>query len=265
MGSVTAVQTTPTTTTTAAVTPQPTVTSTHTDYPLSPTSQQTASLLTQSKSTIPHYYLTIELDLSSLLSLRDRINTKSSNNKISINDFLIKAIAIATKSIPSVNASWISEDYIRMYHDVHINTYVGTGNDLQVVLLKDVDKRGLSSLSNDISTIIESISTTTEEEEEQPSSIPSSYQGMGTFTFINLGMYGILNASSIIPTSQCCVLTCGSAEEKIIPCDDDKGYKTSTKMSITLSCDHRVVDGAIAAQWLQGYKNLIENPDLLLL
>lgn len=232
----------------------PSVTSTHTDYPLSVTAQQTASLLSQSKSTVPHYYLTIDLNLTPILALRTRLNT--TNPSISLNDLLIKAIATTMKSVPSVNASWISDEYIRQYHDVHVNTYVGIGNELQMVCLRDVDKRGLSSVSDDINTITESL---------EEKAIPSEYQGMGTITMINLGMYGISNAASIIPLPQAAVLTCGSVSQKIVPSENELGYETASHMSVTLSCDHRVVDGAVAAQWLSGYKNLIENPDLLLL
>jgi len=230
----------------------PSVTSTHTDYPLSVTAQQTASLLSQSKSAVPHYYLTIDLNLTPILALRSRLN--ATNPSISLNDLLIKAIATTMKSVPSVNASWISDEYIRQYHDVHVNTYVGIGNELQMVCLKDVDKRGLASVSEDMNTITESLEA-----------IPSEYQGMGTISMINLGMYGISNAASIIPLPQAAVLTCGSAVKKIVPSDNELGFETVTNMSVTLSCDHRVVDGAVAAQWLSGYKNLIENPDLLLL
>lgn len=241
----------------AAALATPTVTSTHTDYPLSVTAQQTASLLAQSKSSVPHYYLTIDLNLSNLLSLRGRLN--ASNPSISLNDLLLKAIATTTKSVPSVNASWISQEFIRMYHDVHINTYVGTGDQLQMVCLRDVDKRGLSSVSQDMVAIADALSS------DEDTSIPSEYTGMGTITMINLGMYGVSNAASIIPLPQACVLTCGTASKKIIPSDNESGFDTATCMSVTLSCDHRVVDGAVAAQWLSGYKNLIENPDLLLL
>jgi len=241
----------------AAIPTTPTITDTHTDYPLSVTAQQTASLLSQSKSSVPHYYLTIDLDLSNLLSLRSRLN--ATNPSISLNDLLIKAIATTTKSVPSVNASWISDEFIRMYHDVHVNTYVGAGDQLRMVCLRDVDKRGLSSVSDDMTAITDVLSS------EEPVSIPSEYTGMGTFTMINLGMYGVSNAASIIPLPQACVLTCGAASKKIVPSDNESGFDTATCMSVTLSCDHRVVDGAVAAQWLSGYKNLIENPDLLLL
>jgi len=233
--------------------PPPTEHESYTDYPFLASSL--ASHLTLSKSSIPHYYLTMDINLDSLLSLRSKLPSD-----ISLFDLLIKASGCAMKTVPSANASWVSDEFIRMYHDVHVNVLLRPeqGGELKMALVRDVDKSGVSSISKEIQTAMETLSS-----EQQ---LPPHLSGIGTFTILNLGMYGISSGAAIIPPPQSCILTLGAAQNRILPSlDEEVPYRQSVVMTVTLSCDHRVVDGAVGAQWLGAFKQCVESPETLLL
>jgi pyruvate dehydrogenase E2 component (dihydrolipoamide acetyltransferase) len=234
-----------------------------TDYPMLPSALEAAARLTQSKRNIPHYYLTIDLKLEPLLQLRQSLNeslTKQNKDEaqrhpISLNDLLIKAAACAMKTVPEANASWM-DTFVRVYDNVDINVVVGGG---YTPLIRNVNQKGLAQIGADFTTLADKAAEETLTVEEC---------AVGTFTIVNLGSYGIKSAAPIILEPQACMLALGVAENRIIPKEkptDGEIYQQSVMMTVTLSCDHRVVDGAVGAQWLSAFKSHVENPNTLLL
>lgn len=235
----------------------------YTDYPLTASAKEVAARLAASKSNVPHYYLTVDLELDELIALRKRLNaavsTDEGNAGISLNDLLIKAAGCAMKAVPTVNASWM-ESVVRVYENVDINVAVGTGDSLYTPLLSNVGAKGVKSISDAMSSFVGSV--------ESEEGLTPEACGMGTFTIINLGMYGIKSCAPIITEPQAAALALGAAENRILPNDDgdsEEIYKEAVMLTATLSCDHRVVDGAVGAQWLSAFKNHVENPETLLL
>ena len=234
------------------------------DYPLSASAKELAMRLQESKRNVPHYYLTVDLKLDALLELRSRLNSAitsgdNDESRITLNDLLLKASACAMKAVPSVNASWM-ESVVRVYDNVDINVAVGTGDTLVTPLLKNVGGKGVKSISDELSSFVTAA--------HSDDGVPAESFGMGTFTVINLGMYGIKSFAPIITEPQACALALGAAENRIIPNEDDDSeeiYQEAVMLTATLSCDHRVVDGAVGAQWLSAFKNFVENPESLLL
>lgn len=235
-----------------------------TDYPLSASAKEVAARLAASKSNVPHYYLTVDLQLDSLLSLRSRLNdaVKAGNAEadgITLNDLLVKAAACAMKAVPSANASWL-ESAVRVYDNVDINVAVGTGDALYTPVLSNVGGKGVKSISDAIASFVAAA--------DSEEGVAAESCGMGTFTIINLGMYGIKSCAPIITEPQACALALGAAENRIVPndnADSEDIYKEAVMLTATLSCDHRVIDGAVGAQWLSAFKNYVENPESLLL
>eukprot|EP00892_Ulva_mutabilis_P005557 jgi/Ulvmu1/3373/UM156_0030.1 len=216
----------------------------------------TAKRLLESKTTVPHYYLTYECQVDNLLLLRKQLNDhlKESSSKVSVNDFIIKASAAALRVVPDVNSSW-QGDFIRRYHNVDVSVAVQTPAGLMVPVVRDADLKGLQSISEDVKLLASKA--------KEGKLAPHEYTG-GTFTVSNLGMYGVNNFAAIINPPQAAILACGSAQPKVILGKDGNPMQVMV-MNVTMSCDHRVVDGAIGAAWLQAFKKLIESPERLLL
>ncbi|CAK9210731.1 unnamed protein product [Sphagnum troendelagicum] len=236
----------------------------YTDIPNTQIRRVTAKRLLLSKQTIPHYYLSLDTRVDKLLKLRAELNAvlESSKTKdapakkISLNDFVIKAVALALRKVPECNSSW-SDDFIRQYHNVNISVAVQTEHGLMVPVVKDADKKGLSTISEDVKVLAGKARSNTLK--------PQDYEG-GTFTVSNLGgSFGIKQFCAIINPPQACILAVGTTEKQVIPGDGTGEFLTGTFMTVTLSCDHRVVDGAIGAQWLGAFKSYIENPVTLML
>lgn len=234
-----------------------------TDYPLASSAVEAAARLTQSKRNIPHYYLTIDLKLEPLLQLRQSLNEslskqskdEANRSPISLNDLLIKAAACAMKTVPEANASWM-DTFVRVYDNVDINVVVGGG---YTPLIRNVNQKGLAQIGAEFTTLADKAAEETLTGEEC---------AVGTFTIVNLGSFGIKSAAPIILEPQACMLALGVAENRIIPKEkptDGEIYQQTVMMTVTLSCDHRVVDGAVGAQWLSAYKSHVENPNTLLL
>lgn len=244
--------------------PEPIVGAGYTDYPLTTNAREIASRLAASKTNVPHYYLTVDVSLDSILALRSRLNEAVQGSDpdasgISLNDLLVKSATCAMKACPTANASWL-EHSVRVYDHVDINIAVGTGDALYTPLVKNAGTKGLKTLSDEISSHVDAAAS------EEGVSAESC--GMGTFTIINLGMYGVKSCAPIITEPQACALALGAAENRIVPNTDPESeeiYKESVMLTATLSCDHRVVDGAVGAQWLSAFKNHVENPESLLL
>lgn len=247
--------------TAAASAASPIETEHYTDFPLNEASIEAANLLAHSKQTVPHYYLTVDVTLDSLLKLRSALNTTLGEDvKISLNDLLIKASACAMKSCPAANASWMG-DSVRMYKSVDVNVVMGNGDNLYTPLIKGVDGKGVKSISDELSSNLESIEEGTEK--------AAHFGEVGTVTFMNMGMYGIKSCAPIIRSPQAVALALGAAENRVVPKEEPEGdddlYDTNVMLTATLSCDHRVVDGAVGASFLSAFKTAVENPETLLL
>ncbi|XP_067827081.1 LOW QUALITY PROTEIN: dihydrolipoyllysine-residue acetyltransferase component of pyruvate dehydrogenase complex, mitochondrial [Heptranchias perlo] len=232
-------------------------TGTFTDIPLTNIRKVIAQRLMQSKQTIPHYYLSIDVNMDMILELRKQLNEeiKSENIKLSVNDFLIKASALACLKVPEANSSWL-DTTIRQNHVVDVCVAVSTPVGLITPIVFNAHIKGLASISNDV----KSLAAKAREGKLQP----HEFQG-GTFTISNLGMYGIKNFSAIINPPQACILAVGGSEQRLLPADNEKGFDVANMMAVTLSCDHRVVDGAVGAQWLAEFKKFLERPSTMLL
>lgn len=233
----------------------------YTDFPLDDSSMTIANQLVYSKQTIPHYYLTVDITLDSILNLRSSLNaTLHDDTKITLNDLLIKASACAMKSCPSANASWMG-DSVRMYKSVDVNVIMGNGDSLYAPVLQNVDSMGLKSISDELATNLKKIEEGTVDEK--------NFNAVGTVTVMNLGMYGIKSCAPIIRAPQAVALAFGAAENRVVPKELPEGdsdlYTTNVVLTATLSCDHRVVDGAVGAQFLSALKVAVENPESLLL
>ncbi|XP_071625298.1 dihydrolipoyllysine-residue acetyltransferase component of pyruvate dehydrogenase complex, mitochondrial isoform X1 [Heliangelus exortis] len=229
---------------------------TFTDVPISNIRRVIAQRLMQSKQTIPHYYLSIDVNMGEVLLLRKELNQEVSDNiKLSVNDFIIKAAALACLKVPEANSSWM-DTVIRQNHVVDVSVAVSTPAGLITPIVFNAHIKGLASISKDVV----SLATKAREGKLQP----HEFQG-GTFTISNLGMYGIKNFSAIINPPQACILAVGSSEKRLVPADNEKGFDVASVMSVTLSCDHRVVDGAVGAQWLAEFKSFLEKPVTMLL
>uniref|UniRef100_A0A672ZJ21 Acetyltransferase component of pyruvate dehydrogenase complex n=1 Tax=Sphaeramia orbicularis TaxID=375764 RepID=A0A672ZJ21_9TELE len=219
--------------------------------------QVIAQRLMQSKQTIPHYYLSVDVNMDQVLELRKELNAevKAQNIKLSVNDFIIKASALACLKIPECNSSWM-ETVIRQNHVVDVSVAVSTASGLITPIVFNAHTKGLASISSDVS----ALAAKARENKLQP----HEFQG-GTFTISNLGMFGIKNFSAIINPPQACILAVGGSEKRLIPADNEKGFDVVNIMSVTLSCDHRVVDGAVGAQWLAEFRKFLEKPVTMLL
>lgn len=234
---------------------------TYTDYPNSNVRKVIAARLTESKQTIPHYYLTTECQVDKLLKLRADFNAKAEGKyKLSVNDFIIKAAAVALKRKPAANSAWMGE-FIRRYHNVDINVAVNTDDGLFTPIVFDADKKGLISISE----TVKELARKAKERKLQP----SEFQG-GTFTISNLGMFGIKQFAAVINPPQACILAVGGTEKKVVVSDAKSAnpaepFSVVSVLNVTLSCDHRVVDGAVGAEWLQVFKELVEDPVKMLL
>uniref|UniRef100_A0A2K5D748 Acetyltransferase component of pyruvate dehydrogenase complex n=1 Tax=Aotus nancymaae TaxID=37293 RepID=A0A2K5D748_AOTNA len=234
----------------------PVPTGVFTDIPISNIRRVIAQRLMQSKQTIPHYYLSIDVNMGEVLLLRKELNKiLEGRSKISVNDFIIKASALACLKVPEANSSWM-DTVIRQNHVVDVSVAVSTPAGLITPIVFNAHIKGLETIANDVI----SLATKAREGKLQP----QEFQG-GTFTISNLGMFGIKNFSAIINPPQACILAIGASEDKLVPADNEKGFDVASMMSVTLSCDHRVVDGAVGAQWLAEFRKYLEKPITMLL
>ena len=212
-----------------------------------------ARRLCESKQTVPHFYLSMDCNITELLNSRSKINQSLENKgcKISVNDIVIKACAMALKKHPAANASW-QEDGILLYNDVDISVAVAIEDGLITPIVLNADQKDITSISQEM----KSLASRAKAGQLQP----SEFQG-GGFSISNLGMYGVKQFNAIINPPQACILAVGAAEDKPVV---QNGQIVSAKiMNITLSCDHRVVDGALAAELLSTIKNMLECPVLM--
>jgi len=213
-----------------------------------------AKRLTESFRDIPHFPLSVDITLDALLAFRRQINDKAEEGvKISVNDLLIKASGLALKKVPDSNASWTDEGIARHKHaDVSVAVAIEGG--LITPIIKDADLKGLGQISAEM----KDLATRARERKLKP----EEYQG-GTFSLSNLGMYGIKNFASIINPPQGMIMSVGAGEERAVI--QDGAVAKATVMSVTVTCDHRVVDGATGARFIAAFKGLVEDPLTMLL
>ncbi|KAF9452658.1 dihydrolipoamide acetyltransferase [Macrolepiota fuliginosa MF-IS2] len=227
----------------------------YTDFPLSNMRRTIGARLTQSKQELPHYYLTVDINMDKALKLREVFNKtlteKDKVSKLSVNDFIVKAASCALADVPEANSAWLGE-VIRQYKKADISVAVATPSGLITPIVKDVGSKGLATISAETKALAKKA--------REGKLAPSEYQG-GTFTISNLGMYDISHFTAIINPPQSCILAIGSTQATLVPApEEERGFKTVQVMKATLSSDHRVVDGAVGARWLAAFKGYLENP-----
>lgn len=220
--------------------------------PVSKMREVIADRLTESKQTVPHFYLTVECRIDDLMEIRKQVNEQADGKyKLSVNDFVIKATAMALQDVPGANASW-SNDVIINYENSDISVAVATPNGLITPIIKEAEHKSLPSISVEMKELAKKA--------RDGKLKPHEFQG-GTCSVSNLGMFGVSEFSAIINPPQACIIAVGAGVEK--PIVKDGTIVIGTTMKATLSCDHRVVDGAVGAQLLQAFQKYIESPVLL--
>ncbi|HXF53482.1 MAG TPA: pyruvate dehydrogenase complex dihydrolipoamide acetyltransferase [Hyphomicrobiaceae bacterium] len=212
-----------------------------------------AQRLTQAKTTIPHFYLSIDCRIDELLRARERMNAAAPKSgprayKLSVNDFIIKAMALALQQVPAANATWTEGGMLRHRHsDVGVAVAVEGG--LFTPIVRHAELKTLGEISNEMKDLADRA--------RKRRLAPHEYQG-GTTSISNLGMYGIKNFDAVINPPHATILAVGTGEKRAVVIDDH--VQVATIMSCTLSCDHRVVDGALGAELLNAFRNFIEDP-----
>jgi pyruvate dehydrogenase E2 component (dihydrolipoamide acetyltransferase) len=217
-----------------------------------------ARRLSESKQTIPHFYVSMDIRLDALLKLRADINARSAKDgpdayKVSVNDLLIKAAARTLRKHPTVNASWTDEG-TALYDDVDISVAVSIPDGLITPIIRAADKKGVVAISHEMKDLAARA--------RAGKLKPEEYQG-GGFSISNMGMYGVTNFSAIINPPQAGILAISAGEQR--PVVTDGALAVATVMTCTLSVDHRIVDGALAAEWIASFKGFVEDPLSLLL
>ena len=213
-----------------------------------------AERLQQSKQTAPHFYLTVDCEIDQLLASRRQLNALAGDDvKISVNDLVIRAAAQALIQVPEANASW-EGDHTRRFAHADISMAVAIEGGLITPVIWAAEQKGLGELSQVTRDLAERART---------GSLASEEFTGGSFTISNLGMFGVREFAAVINPPQGAILAVGAGEER--PIVRDGALAVATVMTVTLSCDHRAVDGAVGAQWLQSFKSFIENPVTMLL
>lgn len=214
-----------------------------------------AKRLSEAKQTVPHFYLTIDCEIDSLLQARAGFNeNRPKEDKISVNDIVIKAMAMALRDVPEANASW-ADDHIKIYQRVDVSVAVAIDGGLVTPIIRDAQHKSLNTIASEM----KDLATRARAGKLRP----EEFQG-GTVSLSNLGMYGIKDFAAVINPPQGCILAVGAGEKRPIVTANDH-IKVATMMTCTLSVDHRVVDGAVGAQFLKAFKNYIEHPVMMLL
>ena len=229
----------------------------YTEIPNSSTRKIIADRLTSSSRDIPAYMVTVDCLIDQLLEMRSDLNGRAQQGekiyKISVNDFIIRATALAMRKVPRVNTSW-TKAAILQYDNIDISVAVSTSDGLITPIIRNADQKGLA----DISIEMKQLALRARDNKL----LPEEFQG-GGFTISNLGMYGVKEFTSIINQPQSCILSIGAGEQR--PTVIDGALGISTVMSCTLTSDHRTVDGALAAEFMHVFKVMVEDPLTMLL
>jgi pyruvate dehydrogenase E2 component (dihydrolipoamide acetyltransferase) len=228
-----------------------------TEQPLSNMRKVIARRLTEAKQTIPHFYLSMDCELDALLKLRQDLNARAgADYKLSVNDFVIKAAALALRKVPKANASF-GGDRIYYYRDVDIGVAVAITDGLVTPVIRNADRKGLVAISGEMRDL--------SARARDPGGMklkPEEYQG-GSLSISNLGMYGVREFQAVINPPQASILAVGAGELR--PVIKDGALASATVMTVTLSIDHRALDGALGAEFLQAFKAYVEDPLSMLL
>ena len=204
------------------------------------------------------YFIFVYYQVDNMLALRAKLN-KNSPVKISVNDLVIKAASLAASKVPGTNSQWMG-DFIREFKNVNMCVAVQTDHGLMVPVVKNTNLKGLAEIAAEVKDLAG---------RARENALKVDELSGGTFTISNLGMYGVNNFSAIINPPQACILAVSAAEKRVVVNENATGaddqFKVASLMNVTLSSDHRVVDGALAAMWGQEFKKLIESPELMLL
>jgi len=238
-----------------APSPLPYADGTYDVVPLDGMRRTIARRMTESFRDVPHFPLNIDLEIDKLLELRKQLNQvgAAQNAKLSVNDLVIKAAALACKRVPAANASYTA-DGILIHHNADIAVAVAIEGGLITPVIRKAETKGLAAISDEMKSLADKA--------RNRKLMPEDYAG-GTFSISNLGMMGIKSFMSIINEPQGCILSVGAGEQR--PVVKNGALAIATVMSVTLTCDHRVVDGAIGSAWLAAFKSLIEEPIGLML
>jgi pyruvate dehydrogenase E2 component (dihydrolipoamide acetyltransferase) len=223
------------------------------DIPHTNTRRIIAQRLSEAKRSVPHFYLTIDCDADALLAARRQANEMIDDLKLSVNDLVIKAVALALRRVPAANAAW-TETAIRRFRDVDLAVAVAAPGGLITPVVRNADAKSLRQISAEM----KELAARARESRLRP----DEYQG-GGFTISNLGMFGIREFAAIINPPQACILAVGASERRAVV--RDGALAVATMMTCTLSVDHRAVDGALGAEFLAAFKKLIESPIALFL
>ncbi|WP_264706815.1 pyruvate dehydrogenase complex dihydrolipoamide acetyltransferase [Wolbachia endosymbiont (group B) of Archips podanus] len=215
--------------------------------------QVIAKRLVESKQNIPHFYLTVDCHVDKLISLKNEVNSANENNKVTINDLIIKAVAFSMKKFPDINSSWIDTKIVR-YSNIDISIAVALEDGLITPIVKNADEKSVLSISKEVKDLVNRA--------RSGKLRPEEFQG-GGFTISNLGMFGIKTFSAIINPPQSCIMAVGASKKQ--PVVISEKIEIAEVMTVTLSVDHRAVDGALGAKFLNAFKYYIENPTVMLL
>ena len=230
----------------------------HSAVPHSTMRKVIARRLSESKQNVPHFYVSMDIELDALLALRGQLNAASPKDgagafKLSVNDMIIKAAAVALRRLPKVNASW-TEDATLLYDDVDISVAVSIPDGLITPIVRKADQKGLVAISSEMKDLAARA--------KSGKLKPEEFQG-GGFSISNMGMYGVRDFAAIINPPQAGILAVSAGEQR--PVVKDGALAIATVMTCTLSVDHRIVDGALAAEWIAEFKRIVENPLSLML
>jgi pyruvate dehydrogenase E2 component (dihydrolipoamide acetyltransferase) len=247
----------------AARPPAPSVTAPHHLVPNSTIRKVIARRLTEAKQTIPHFYVSIDVEIDAMLKLREQLNAKSPKEgaekegggafRLSVNDLIIKAAAVTLRRIPKVNASY-TEDNVILFDDVDISVAVSIPDGLITPIVRRADQKGLAAISNEMKDLVARA--------KSGKLKPEEFQG-GGFSISNMGMYGVSEFAAVINPPQAAILAVAAGQQR--PVVKDGQIVVATMMTCTLSVDHRVVDGALGAEWLAAFKTVVEDPLSLML
>jgi pyruvate dehydrogenase E2 component (dihydrolipoamide acetyltransferase) len=224
------------------------------EVPLSQMRKTIAKRLTQSIGPVPHFFLTVEVDMSESMKIRKKLNERLADDgiKVSPNDLIIKSVAMALRKHPWVNAAWTGEA-IRLYEPVHIGVAVAVEEGLITPVVRNAHAKGIGEIAQEVRELAGRA--------RDKKLKPDEYTG-STFSISNLGMFGITEFTAVINPPEAAILAVGGIEEKVVV--EDGEMVVRPRMRLTLSCDHRVIDGATGAQFLQTLKGYLEEPMMMM-
>jgi pyruvate dehydrogenase E2 component (dihydrolipoamide acetyltransferase) len=226
----------------------------HQTLPLSAMRKTIARRLTLSKRTAPHFYMTLDADVGALVALREQCNARSEAIKLSLNDFIIRAVGLALTRVKAANVQYGGQVAYR-YERVDLSIAVAVPEGLYTPVIRDVAHKGVQAIAREMQALVTKA--------REGKLAPDDYEG-GTFSISNLGMFGIKQFQAVINPPQAAILAVGAIERRVVPREDDS-VRVASMLSLTLSCDHRVIDGAVGAELLAEIKRRLEDPLGLLL